>query len=63
MIDNSKKLSLHYTGLRNTIKKETFLSLPVVIPPTDEQLAIVQYLDKKTDTINAIVANIKQQTV
>jgi type I restriction enzyme S subunit len=61
MIDNSKKLSLHYTGLRNTIKKETFLSLPVVIPPMEEQQAIAEYLYKKTKTINAIVANIKLQ--
>ena len=61
MIDNSKKLSLHYTGLRNTIKKETFLSLPVIIPSLEEQIAIAEYLDNKTKTIDAIVANIKLQ--
>ena len=61
MIDNSKKLSLYYTGLRNTIKKETFLSLPVVIPPLEEQVAVVEHLDRKTRIIEAIVANIKIQ--
>jgi type I restriction enzyme S subunit len=61
MLDNSKKLSLFYTGLRNTIKKETFLSLPVIVPPLNEQVAIADYLDSKTQTIDASIKNIATQ--
>lgn len=62
MIDTSKKLSLLYTGLRNTIKKEIFLSIETVVPPIDEQKEIVKYISQKTKMIDSIIDNIKSQT-
>ncbi|MFL0095484.1 restriction endonuclease subunit S [Tenacibaculum maritimum] len=60
-IDDSKNLSLFYTGLRNTIKKDTFISLPIPIPSIKEQQQIADYLDTKTTTIDKIVNNIEAQ--
>lgn len=61
MADLSKKLSKYYTGLRNTIKKETFLSLEIPVPPFEEQEQIANYLDEKTQTISRIILNLSQQ--
>lgn len=46
---------------RKILSLNDFYSLQVIIPPIEEQVAIAEYLDKKTKTIDAIVANIKAQ--
>jgi type I restriction enzyme S subunit len=61
MADISKKLSKYYTGLRNTIKKEVFLSLSVVVPSLSEQIQISNYLTEKTSKIDQIITNIQTQ--
>ncbi len=59
--DIYKKLSLYYTGLRNTIKKERFLSLNISFPPLIEQIEIISYIDDKTKKIDTITKTIKDK--
>ena len=59
--DEGKKLRRNYTGLRSTIKKDTFLSMSVSFPPKNEQQQIVEYLNQKTSTIDKIIATITTQ--
>ena len=44
-----------YKGLRNTIGKDTFGRFKTFIPPKDEQLQIVEYLDQKISEINQAI--------
>ncbi len=44
-IDNEKSLSLFYSGLRNVIRLDAFASMKCPLPPQDEQLRIVDFLD------------------
>jgi type I restriction enzyme S subunit len=47
---------------RKILGLNTFYNLPVVFPPTiEEQTAIANYLDEKTQKIDAIVSNIGKQ--
>lgn len=55
-LDEGKRLRPFYTGLRNVITRDTFFSLPVPIPPRDEQDRIVAFLDQKTAEIDAAIA-------
>lgn len=48
---------------RKILGLNTFYNLPVVFPPTkEEQTSIANYLDEKTQKIDAIVSNIGKQT-
>lgn len=46
---------------RINLKMEKVNDFNFIIPPEDEQIAIADYLDSKTQTIDAIVKNITQQ--
>lgn len=46
---------------RINLKMEKVSDFEFIIPPVEEQKAIAEHLDKKTTTIDAIVANIKLQ--
>ena len=46
---------------RINLKMEKVSAFEFIIPPVEEQTAIAEHLDKKTATIDAIVANIKLQ--
>lgn len=61
MADNDKKLSLYYTGLRNTIRKEKFFSLSIPFLSYFEQNQIANYLDNKTSKIEKIISKINAQ--
>ena len=54
-VDNHKRLKPFYTGLRKTVKIETFLSLPFPLPPLSVQHRISSYLDEKTELINRLI--------
>jgi len=54
-IDNGKGLKPYYTGLRNVVRPPTFLSLPLYLPPLNEQHQIVTYLDNKTTSIDSLI--------
>lgn len=54
-LDSHKMLRSLYKGLRNTIPKDVFFSFSSILPPREEQDAIVSYLRKKVTQIdNAI---------
>jgi len=52
MIDQEKGLQPFYTGLRNSIRPETFLGIEVKIPSLKVQEEIVSLLDNKTTLID-----------
>ena len=54
-IDNHKGLKPFYTGLRKTVKLETFLALSLPLPPLSVQSRISSYLDEKTELINRLI--------
>lgn len=53
--DSNKKLRSLYTGLRNTISKDTFAAFKTPMPPLTEQRAIAAFLDDKCSKINDAV--------
>ena len=55
-IDDFKGLKPFYTGMRNVVRPETFLSLKIYIPPSLEQDQIVYFLDEKTDLIDKLIS-------
>ena len=55
-LDNQKKMKPLYTGLRNTISFDTFMSYKIPIPPKPEQTAIARFLDRKTTQIDQAIA-------
>lgn len=55
-LDEGKQLRSLYTGLRNVITRDTFLSLATPFPPREEQDRIVAFLDQKTVEIDAAIA-------
>lgn len=60
-LDSDKRLKPLYTGLRNTISKESFFSFKSFVPPYYEQTAIANFLDRKTALIDqAIGFKVKQ---
>jgi len=59
-LDSDKRLRSLYTGLRNIISKENFLSFKSFIPPLSEQKIIADYLDKKTSQIDKAIAQKEQ---
>ncbi|MBI1686448.1 restriction endonuclease subunit S [Caulobacter hibisci] len=54
--DFRKQLRPFYTGLRKVIRKETFGSIPVALPPKDEREAIVGHLRELTRSFDELSA-------
>lgn len=61
-LDSDKRLKPLYTGLRNTISKENFFSFKSFVPPKEEQIAIAQFLERKTALIDQAIS-IKQKQI
>lgn len=55
-LDNKKALKVLYTGLRKTIKTDTFLAVKLPLPSRNEQDQIVRFLDWKVSEINKFIA-------
>lgn len=55
-LDSDKRLKPLYTGLRNTISKDAFLSFKTIFPNKEEQTAIARFLDEKTAKIDKAIA-------
>jgi type I restriction enzyme S subunit len=55
-IDDVKGLKPFYTGMRNVVRNETFMSLKIFTPPLHEQHQIVKYLDYKTSIIDKLIS-------
>ncbi|MDK2603171.1 restriction endonuclease subunit S [Vibrio vulnificus] len=61
-LDTGKRLKPLYTGLRNTISKDTFFGFKTFVPSRNEQNLIAKYLDTKTAQIDEAIA-IKEQQI
>ena len=60
-LDDRKLLKPLYSGLRKVIKKTHFLGAKLAIPPRHEQRAIVDHIDKATQTANSAIARARRQ--
>ncbi|MDX4050013.1 restriction endonuclease subunit S [Aliarcobacter skirrowii] len=54
-LDSKKRLKPLYTGLRNTISKDNFFSFKSFIPPKNEQIKIVEYIENQTSKIDIAI--------
>jgi type I restriction enzyme S subunit len=61
-IDGDKRMRSLYKGLRNTIPKEAFFPFKTFYPPLKEQIAIAEFLDRKTALIDKAIA-IKEKQI
>jgi type I restriction enzyme S subunit len=66
--DNEKRFKPFYSGLRNTIPKETLRGTRLSLPPLDEQELIADYLDSELKQIailverqQALIAGLKER--
>ncbi|MCX6403658.1 MAG: restriction endonuclease subunit S, partial [Actinobacteria bacterium] len=62
-LDDRKGLSYFYSGLRNVIRTPVFLSIPMPVPPLDEQKAIADFLDRELAQIDALIEKLNQVAV
>lgn len=60
-IDHRKALKPYYTGLRKVVKTQNFENVHIPIPPKEEQVKIVAYLNDKCGKIDVIIEKISQQ--
>ena len=60
-LDSFKGLRPHYTGLRNVVRTETFMSLPIYVPNYSEQKQIASFLDRKTQLIDELMEKTEQK--
>ena len=60
-LDSFKGLRPHYTGLRNVVRTETFMSLPIYVPNYSEQKQIASFLDHKTQLIDELIEKTKKK--
>ena len=60
-LDNGKQLKSLYTGLRNVIKIDTFMSIKTPFPDIETQTAIAKFLDDKVARIEALVGIKRRQ--
>ena len=59
LIDSQKGLRPFYTGLRNTIRPETFMDIEISIPPLDDQKKITQKMQEFNEILNLEYERIK----
>lgn len=59
-MDNGKRLSYLYTGLRNTIPPSRFLSIKTPIPPEEERDKIINFLDDELKRIDEILNKVEK---
>lgn len=61
MIDNDKTLLHLAKNLRHSLTEDQLGAIPVIVPPTDEQHRIADFLDAKCAEIDALTADIQTQ--
>jgi type I restriction enzyme S subunit len=52
--DQYKAFKCYYTGLRNVIRKELFMSIPCAIPSEEEQAQIVEFIESELAKIDLL---------
>ena len=60
--DDQKSLKSLYKGMRKVIPLPSLFSAYFVIPPIEEQKAIVEYIKQKTSAIDEMIAKLKSQS-
>lgn len=60
-MDNKKLFHGMGTGIRLTLSYEELKKQSVVVPPEDEQRAIVSYIDSKCAKINSLISDIESE--
>jgi type I restriction enzyme, S subunit len=60
-MDDRKLLSPLYTGLRKRISKPLLLAAKTPMPPPDEQLKIVRFIDKTTSEVDQSIGHLRKQ--
>ncbi|MBW7942998.1 MAG: restriction endonuclease subunit S [Candidatus Kuenenia stuttgartiensis] len=60
-LDSRKELKYLYKGLRNTIPKDSFFSFKSLIPPLNEQTAIVAHIEAQSAKVDKAIALQEQQ--
>lgn len=61
MLDNDKTLLHLAKNLRHSLTEDQLGAIPVIVPPTDEQHRIADFLDAKCAEIDALTADIQAQ--
>ena len=61
MLDNDKTLLHLSKNLRHSLTEDQLGAIPVIVPPTDEQHRIADFLDAKCAEIDALTADIQTQ--
>lgn len=61
MLDNDKTLLHLAKNLRHSLTEDQLGAIPVIVPPTDEQRRIADFLDTKCAEIDALTADIQTQ--
>jgi len=54
-LDSKKRLKPLYRGLRNTIPKDSFFAFKTFVPPKNEQIKIVEYIETQTTKIDKAI--------
>lgn len=55
-VDDFKRFKPFYSGLRNTVQKETFFSTRIGLPPLEEQGQIVDFLTRELNEIDELIS-------
>ncbi len=61
MLDNDKTLLHLAKNLRHSLTEDQLGAIPVIVPPTDEQQRIADFLDAKCAEIDVLTADIQTQ--
>ena len=61
-IDDEKRFRPLYTGLRNAIKKDRFMSAGIALPALGEQIDIVREIDARTGEIDRALSAARRST-
>ena len=61
MLDNDKTLLHLAKNLRHSLTEDQLGAIPVIVPPTDEQRRIADFLDTKCAEIDALTTDIQTQ--
>lgn len=60
-LDYTKELLHLAKNQRHSLNEEQFGAIPTIVPPIDEQKKIAEFLDKKCEEVDGLIADIQKQ--
>lgn len=60
-LDYTKELLHLAKNQRHSLNEEQFGAIPTIVPPIDEQRKIAEFLDKKCEEVDGLIADIQKQ--